>query len=66
VDVDELHRAGESRDLDGDPVLQALAALLGVPRQRRLGVELALSASHWLGATVLRQPVGESSARVQT
>jgi hypothetical protein len=66
VGVDELHRAGESRDLVGDPVLRALPALLGVPQQCRLDVELALLASHWLGATVLRQPVGESSGRVQT
>jgi hypothetical protein len=65
VGVDELYRAGESRDLVGDPVLRALPALLGVPHGR-LDVELALLASHWLGATVLRQPVGESSGRVQT
>jgi hypothetical protein len=36
VDVDELDRTGEAGDLVGDPVLQALPALLGVPQQRRV------------------------------
>jgi hypothetical protein len=37
VDIDEPHRAGESRDLVCDPVLHALPALLGVLQQRRVG-----------------------------
>jgi hypothetical protein len=37
VDIDEPHRAGESRDLACDPVLHALPALLGVLQQRRVG-----------------------------
>jgi hypothetical protein len=36
VQVDERHRAGEAGDLVGDPVLQALAALLGMLQQRRV------------------------------
>ena len=37
VDIDEPHRAGESRDLVCDPVLRALPALFGVLQQRRVG-----------------------------
>src|SRR3954447_2746326 len=35
VEVDERHRAGERRDLVGDPVLDVLGALFGVLQQRR-------------------------------
>jgi hypothetical protein len=36
VEVDEPHRAGERRDLVGDPVLDALRSLFGVFAQRRV------------------------------
>jgi hypothetical protein len=38
VDVDEPHRAGERGDAIGDPALDALRSLFGVPDQRRVAV----------------------------
>jgi hypothetical protein len=46
VEVDELHRPGEPGDLVGDPVLQALAALLGVLEQRRIDGDGERSCAH--------------------
>jgi hypothetical protein len=37
VEIDKGHGAGEAGDLVRDPVLQALAALLGVLEQGRIG-----------------------------
>ena len=57
VDVDEPHRAGERGDAVGDPVLDALRPLLGMPGERRvrLGARAWVAVAHALAGAASRR-----------